>query len=257
MPSLHQASAAESAAVYARPQSPPRLDVRDGATGFDFRDGARHLEAREGTKCLGQLWDELRSRRVRVVESFRDERRLFLVVAHNPIVSRPPIESRDLDILERCLLGDSQKRMAYEYSISPSTTAAVLSRCLLLIGASRLRTASLTLAMAVHAYRGGTLLPKAWVTSHQRWDVISTERPELALVERLSPREWDVVEAFLDGKSYAEIAAGRAVSPRTIANQLSSVFRKLGVSGRSELIHAVLAGYAEDTARAREGFETV
>ncbi len=37
------------------------------------------------------------------------------------------------------------------------------------------------------------------------------------------------------GLSNAEIAARRGVSPRTVANQLASVFRKLGVHSRLQL----------------------
>lgn len=37
------------------------------------------------------------------------------------------------------------------------------------------------------------------------------------------------------GLSNAEIAARRGVSPRTVANQLASLFRKLGVHSRLEL----------------------
>jgi DNA-binding CsgD family transcriptional regulator len=43
------------------------------------------------------------------------------------------------------------------------------------------------------------------------------------------------------GLSNAKIAACRGVSPRTVANQIASVFRKLGVHSRLEL-HAWLAG---------------
>ncbi len=43
------------------------------------------------------------------------------------------------------------------------------------------------------------------------------------------------------GLSNAEIAARRRVSPRTVANQIASLFRKLGVHSRLEL-QAWLAG---------------
>lgn len=39
----------------------------------------------------------------------------------------------------------------------------------------------------------------------------------------------------LDGKSNREIALARGVSERTIANQLASAFKKLGVRSRYEL----------------------
>lgn len=52
----------------------------------------------------------------------------------------------------------------------------------------------------------------------------------------LSPAERDVVAAVVAGRSNAEIAAARGTSPRTVANQVALVFRKLGVGSRSELV---------------------
>ena len=44
-----------------------------------------------------------------------------------------------------------------------------------------------------------------------------------------------MVRLLLDGKSNKAIAAARATSERTVANQLASIYRKLGVNSRSEL----------------------
>ncbi len=43
------------------------------------------------------------------------------------------------------------------------------------------------------------------------------------------------------GLSNAEIARRRTASPRTVANQAASIFRKLGLNSRSELC-ALVAG---------------
>lgn len=51
----------------------------------------------------------------------------------------------------------------------------------------------------------------------------------------LTPAEQAIVELVLDGYDNASIAAARGRSPRTIANQLARIFRKLGVSSRAEL----------------------
>lgn len=50
-----------------------------------------------------------------------------------------------------------------------------------------------------------------------------------------------VLGLVVAGLSNAEIAARRGVSPRTVANQITSLFRKLGVHSRLEL-QAWLAG---------------
>jgi DNA-binding CsgD family transcriptional regulator len=52
---------------------------------------------------------------------------------------------------------------------------------------------------------------------------------------RPSPRELEVIRLVLAGKTNREIAESLHKSPRTVAGQLASVMRKLGVSSRTEL----------------------
>ncbi len=60
-------------------------------------------------------------------------------------------------------------------------------------------------------------------------------------VESLTAAESEVVSDVLRGLTNAEIARRRRRSPRTIANQLASIYRKLGVSSRFDLA-ALLGG---------------
>ncbi|HTM22910.1 MAG TPA: helix-turn-helix transcriptional regulator [Kofleriaceae bacterium] len=48
--------------------------------------------------------------------------------------------------------------------------------------------------------------------------------------------EREVVELVLRGFSDREVAAYRGTSVRTVANQLSSIYGKLGVNSRAELV---------------------
>jgi DNA-binding CsgD family transcriptional regulator len=52
----------------------------------------------------------------------------------------------------------------------------------------------------------------------------------------LSSAESDVARHILAGRSNSEIAALRRCSVRTVANQVASLFRKLGVRSRLELV---------------------
>ncbi len=52
---------------------------------------------------------------------------------------------------------------------------------------------------------------------------------------RLSPAEREVVALLLQGRDNASIARLRGTAVRTIANQVASIFAKLGVRSRSEL----------------------
>jgi DNA-binding CsgD family transcriptional regulator len=59
-------------------------------------------------------------------------------------------------------------------------------------------------------------------------------------VDGLTPAELEVLALVLDGRDTPEVARARGSSPRTIANQVASIFRKLGVGSRAELAARVL-----------------
>ncbi|MFW7413767.1 LuxR C-terminal-related transcriptional regulator [Demequina sp. SO4-18] len=81
----------------------------------------------------------------------------------------------------------------------------------------------------------------------RRWQVkasaLRAEHPSMALWQHeqsatgalLSKREYEVASLAAQRLSAKEIAAVGGVSPHTVTNQLSSAFRKLGVSSRTEL----------------------
>jgi DNA-binding CsgD family transcriptional regulator len=69
--------------------------------------------------------------------------------------------------------------------------------------------------------------------------VVSLPGGEPDLLATLAPAERDIVRGVLAGRSNAEIARGRGTSPRTVANQLAALFRKLGVGSRAELVKRV------------------
>ena len=61
--------------------------------------------------------------------------------------------------------------------------------------------------------------------------------PAVAMApEALTPRELDVAARALEGRSSREIAGSLYLSVRTVDNHLASVYRKLGLSGRDELM---------------------
>jgi len=76
--------------------------------------------------------------------------------------------------------------------------------------------------------------------------VLIAQRPDITLASSLSAAECDVVHALVEGKTYAEIAARRQRSKRTVANQLASIFRKLRVRGRAELVGKLVREVARE-----------
>jgi DNA-binding NarL/FixJ family response regulator len=59
--------------------------------------------------------------------------------------------------------------------------------------------------------------------------------------DRLSAAERAVATLVLRGWSNAEIASHRGTTKRTAANQVASIFRKLGIASRAELAAAFSA----------------
>lgn len=58
-------------------------------------------------------------------------------------------------------------------------------------------------------------------------------------LSELTEAESEVLELVLQGLSNRAIAERRGTSRRTVANQIQSSFRKLGVSSRAELMAAI------------------
>ena len=61
-------------------------------------------------------------------------------------------------------------------------------------------------------------------------------------VEGLTAAEQEVLALLLDGRDTAAIAHERGTATRTTANQVASIFRKLGVGSRAELAAKLLDG---------------
>jgi DNA-binding CsgD family transcriptional regulator len=71
------------------------------------------------------------------------------------------------------------------------------------------------------------------VGSHE-FALISLPVAPARLPAGLTDAERAIGTAVLAGASTAEIAGQRGTSPRTVANQLAAIYRKLGVRSRAE-----------------------
>jgi DNA-binding CsgD family transcriptional regulator len=77
--------------------------------------------------------------------------------------------------------------------------------------------------------------------------VISVPLSRPAVFAELTKSELEVAEGILAGRSMKELALSRKVSPRTIAQQVATIHRKLGVTTRHELVALVSRSRASGT----------
>jgi DNA-binding NarL/FixJ family response regulator len=221
------------------PPAPQTDDIAPANAGLRARfidSDARHGAVSD----CSDVWQSLRAGSLFVVDTFSTEERAYLVLQWRASET-PRVTTRRWEILERVLLGESQKVLAIELRAAPSTIAASSKSALRAIGVgARVSSVPPLLCLLVHASRKrGALDPirSACIDrGNAHYRVLSIGLRSSALAERLSPAEQVVAMMRIQGRSLAEIATCRHTSTRTVANQLSTVFRRLGLSGRSSLV---------------------
>jgi DNA-binding NarL/FixJ family response regulator len=233
-PSLPSRRAAEEAAPSLREQA----IKADAAAQIDIN--------------LALFWRESMGGLCTVVDDFFTDERCYLVLS--PTLGRPerPIVGRRREILEAVLCGEGQKNIAMDKGLAPSTVALNARLALESLGLtckpSRVHP---LLMLAARASRDPHSTLSATLSFVQRGAeqlrVVAMARPDRRLAKGVPPAERAVVRALIEGQSYADIAVTRGTSTRTIANQITAVFRRMQVSGRSELLERLFV--AEGTGR--------
>jgi DNA-binding NarL/FixJ family response regulator len=173
----------------------------------------------------------------RLVELVRDDAICRAVLRRE----RPPgkLSARERCVIERLIGGSSQKTVSYDLGVALTTVSVHL----------RVALDKLGIRLWEHAVLAGALI--------QRGDTVGSSAgalggdPSLAVAKvelcrqalsELTSAEREVALLVLDGLTNAEIGVQRKTSPRTVANQVAAVFRKLGVHGRLELIRRLALG---------------
>lgn len=154
------------------------------------------------------------------------------------------LDARERAVAHLVGLGWANKQIAAELGLSCSTVARAIDRATRVMGlGGRVDLALLVAAIdrapgaKSHARASMTLDPTDGTI------LLAVSLGESPLWACLSPAERAVVELALAGHRASTIARLRGDrSQRTVANQLSCVFRKVGVSGRTELASRLLAG---------------
>ncbi|HYP90846.1 MAG TPA: LuxR C-terminal-related transcriptional regulator [Polyangiaceae bacterium] len=155
--------------------------------------------------------------------------------------SRVELAEREQRILTSLLMGRSQKQIGYDFDISPSTVSGIIRQMLKKIGADCWEQL-VTVACALDAANRGDDAAPA-LTSSDGLQISTTARPRV--LSLLTPAEREVALYVVGGCSNVQIGELRRTSARTVANQISSLFRKLEVRGRLELILRLFDGWRE------------
>jgi DNA-binding NarL/FixJ family response regulator len=126
-----------------------------------------------------------------------------------PLSQRRPLSPREQQVVALAACGHSNKVIAGQLDLTLSTVSVYLVKAARKLGV-----------------RGRVALIRVYCMGAE-------DGPCLPPV--LSRSENAVATLLLTGASNAQIAAARAKSARTVANQIASIFRKLGVRSRGEL----------------------
>ncbi|MCC6625527.1 MAG: hypothetical protein IT385_30085 [Deltaproteobacteria bacterium] len=243
--SAHMAAARRLVDVFARGAEPRAILDEGGRIAHVEGDALRDRErlsawvarverTRAGRPGANEevlvAWDALVAGRYSMVDRFeRDGRRFVLAYANPPDAPDPRgLTPRERAIAALVARGHALKLVAYELGVSVGTVTSTLSHVLAKLGL-RNRTE------LVWALRPPDTFER--VESGPAEVLVFSSRPgEIGWPPILTPAEREVASATAAGRTVHEIAAERSTSERTIANQLASIYRKLGVASRSELV---------------------
>jgi DNA-binding CsgD family transcriptional regulator len=188
---------------------------------------------------LRALWLGLLNRQFVVLESLVTEQAASLAL--HPVYPELAIPGRHYQmgqIFDSVTRGEPQKTVAIERGLSVSSLGGVLRQVIASMGlACNFSRLPLGLPLLAHAIKHPHLveLYQAGIGATSPY-VVRFRRPDSAFLDCLSRCEFEVARQYLEGSTYQEIGRARDTSVRTIANQMSSAFKKLGVSGRFALL---------------------
>lgn len=194
------------------------------------------------TVPLRAVWRHLTEGAWLARSSFQTADRFYFVVEpRSKTATAPRPLPEQVTMLQRALLSERQKVMAYDTSSSCSTVATRLASCLNTMGfwPRASRVPALLVAMAAAEQGRSRILEARYTHADQDGGpqvIVSTPRLDSFLATRLTCEEFKVARLLVEGMTYANIALDRGSAVRTVANHISAIFRKLGVSGRAELL---------------------
>lgn len=163
-----------------------------------------------------------------IVDAFESDGRLIVVTAP---ADEEGLTERQIDVCRLASEGHADKWIGYELGIARSTVATHLSAAI-----GRLNLASRTDVARVWPMLDARVAAFVMeVALNGRTFVALVGERGMPEIEGLTEAEHEVMSQAVRGASNREIATSRGTSTRTVANQLASIYRKLGLCSRTEL----------------------
>lgn len=209
------------------------------------RQRARAVQTHDpGTRQMPmqQLWASFGSGTYRIRSVEHTGERCFVTICRRP-ARRPLSTTTEWRVAERILCGEQPKVVADELSVSRSTVCGYWQTAVGSLCEPRcFSTALAFLVLCAGSTRGAFLEPATVHEVNSRGHALVSVRLDDSrlLSAGLSRAELHIARAVIAGKRASEICIERQTSPRTVANQLSAIYRKFRISGRRELVVAIL-----------------
>ncbi|MEZ4263509.1 MAG: helix-turn-helix transcriptional regulator [Polyangiaceae bacterium] len=197
---------------------------------------ARTTKAREEPDAALATWRALLAGEYTLLDRFESDGRRFVVAIPNRPAVRDPrgLSPREAVVAAWAARGHSDKLIAYELGVATGTVTALMNRALRKLGAK-------TRTELARRMTPPTDIERVRVDGEQELVVLSStsDGADDARLASLSDAERAVVLEAAKGMRNDDIARRRGVSAKTIANQLASAYKKLGVATRVDLVPLV------------------
>jgi DNA-binding NarL/FixJ family response regulator len=167
---------------------------------------------------------------------------LSVVLAREPGQARTRLTPRELEVSSFVARGEKSQHAGAALSIAAATARGATERALRKLGLA----STVQLVLLWHTLSGSP--------DHFR-DVEGAEWVRFQIhfaslwLDRLTESQRQIALGLMSGERIADVARRRAVSPRTISNQLASLFRRFHASSRGELILRLLDPAPPEPAR--------
>ncbi len=217
-------------------------DAREEASDNSALDALRHAVRkiervrsrawRDDPDVALDAWEGLVDGRWSLVDRFDTDGRRFVVAVRNDPDHRDPrgLSRRERQVAEYIGMGRSTKQISYTLGISASAVADCSARVQRKLGLSSRAEVS-----AFFAQSGPRARLAEVAIRDERLLVGAYPLMEARRIATLTDAERDVLAKLLAGATNRDIARRRDSSERTVANQVQSIFRKVGARSRSEL----------------------